>query len=185
MNKKILPFVIIIGFIFAITRGWAIFAAFPFWVIATIALIYGTIGFAKLPSTKINAFDSSLQYAWFFAYIATLLCTVSGGDTSTVWAFGFFPPDGSSQVAQISSLLSMVFGIVFTALTLTVIFELHRIRQRIKPQSPTRHRVFLIAIGIVAIVFIYFVGAIIYSSTQPEIRYCNGKALATGQACND
>lgn len=186
MNKKLLFAVITIGFILAITRGWAIFISVPLWAISTLGLIYGVLGFSKVNSvTRITNIDRLLLYTWIVMYITTLLCIVSGGDTPGVWAFGFFAVDGSSEVAHLSSLLSLVCCIMFIALTLLTVFELHRVKQHIKPQSHKKHLIFLVSISIATVLFVGFVAEIIYSSMRPEVQYCNGEAITSGEICSN
>lgn len=184
MNKKILSAVIVISFILAITRGWALFAAVPFWAFSTIALLYGSVGFSRLRrASKVPPFDVVLLYVWSLLLMATLFCTVGGGDTTRVEVFGFVTVDSASTIVSLSSLLALVFAGFFIALTLVMLFELHRLRLHVKPQSVKRRAIFLIAISLVAIFFLYTVFITIQDSMLPPVRYCNGKTASADQVC--
>ena len=184
MNKKILSAVIVISFILAITRGWVLLVAVPFWAFSTLALLYGSVGFSKLRNTtKMPPFDVVLLYVWPLLLTTTLFCTVGGGDTTRVEVFGFVTVDSASTIASLSSLLARIFAGSFIALTLVMLFELHRLRLHVKPQSVKRRAIFLIGISLVASFFLYTVFITIQDSMLPPVRYCNGKVASADQVC--
>ncbi len=187
MNKRFLPVVIAAGFFLAITRGWAIFIAFPFWVVSTLALLYGIGSFTKLKqsgSAKVSILDTLLFYIWPLFYLATLLCIVSGGDTPGVGAFGFFTVDGSSAVAHLSSQLSLIFGAVFAGLTIVVVFEIQRIQQHIHQQPLKKRLIFLICLAFAVCFLIYCARIFIFDDGNSNVHSCDGKIVPISQYCN-
>lgn len=180
-NSQKILFVLIIlaGGYFAITKGWVIFYSLPFWLISSPLIWYVMQKYFKAKGlTKISNTNNFLYYLYPVAYILVLLCIVGFGDTSRVYAFGFFNVDVNSTLADLSRSIAYISFWVFVALSFYTIYELHIIQNKIKP-SPNKNRMFMTVFVIAVLLVLIYIANAVYGHYH-QTFYCNGVAVAHG-----